>query len=131
MILSDLRRKSILIPQQNLHILTVRLFNCSLCVKMTNIFKYSQSQTFQKKILIDINKYTTKCYSYFSYELIGGVMVSMLTSSAVDWGSSPGRVKRKTRKLVFVASPEWSDMSTHGLLFQCASTIKTQLSVLV
>ena len=26
---------------------------------------------------------------------------------------------------------EWSDMSTHGLLFQCASTIKIQLSVLV
>ena len=26
---------------------------------------------------------------------------------------------------------EWSDMSTHGLLFQCASTIKIQPSVLV
>jgi len=26
---------------------------------------------------------------------------------------------------------EWSDMSTHGLLFQWASTIKIQLSMLV
>jgi len=26
---------------------------------------------------------------------------------------------------------EWSDMSIRGLLFQCASTIKIQLSVLV
>jgi hypothetical protein len=26
---------------------------------------------------------------------------------------------------------EWSDISTHGLLFQWASTIKIQLSVLV
>jgi hypothetical protein len=51
-------------------------------------------------------------------------------------------------KLVFVASPprkksrnwlarnqnnvsEWSDMSTRGLLFQGASTIKIQLSMLV
>ena len=33
---------------------------------------------------------------------IGGVMVSVLASSA---GSSPGRVKPKTIKLVFVASP--------------------------
>jgi hypothetical protein len=26
---------------------------------------------------------------------------------------------------------EWSDMSTRGMLFQCASTIKIQLSVLI
>jgi hypothetical protein len=26
---------------------------------------------------------------------------------------------------------EWSDMSTHGLLFQCASTMQIKLSVLV
>jgi hypothetical protein len=32
-------------------------------------------------------------------------MVSVLASSAVDRGSSPGRVKPKTIKLVFVASP--------------------------
>ena len=36
---------------------------------------------------------------------IGGVMVSVLASSVVDQGSSPGRVKPKTIKLVCVASP--------------------------
>ena len=65
---------------------------------------------------------------------IGGVMVSMLASSAADRGFEP-----KTIKLVFVASPlstqhegeradwlaqnqinvsEWRNMSTRGLLFQ-------------
>jgi hypothetical protein len=36
---------------------------------------------------------------------IGGVMVSMLTSSAVDRGFEPDRVKHKTIKLVCVAFP--------------------------
>ena len=36
---------------------------------------------------------------------IGGVMVSVLASSAVDRGFEPDRVKPKTIKLVFVASP--------------------------
>jgi hypothetical protein len=72
---------------------------------------------------------------------IDGEMVSVLASSAVDRGSSPGRAKPKTIKLVFFASPlfkhaalrreskDWlalnqnnvsqlSDMSTRGLLFQ-------------
>ena len=34
---------------------------------------------------------------------IGGIVVSMLASSAVDRGFEPGRVKPKTMKLVFVA----------------------------
>ena len=34
----------------------------------------------------------------------GGVMVSMLTSRAVDRGFKPGRVKPEIIKLVFVAS---------------------------
>ena len=76
-------------------------------------------------------------------------MVNVLASSA----SSPGRVKPKIMKLVFVGfSPkhaalrsknkdwlarnqnnvsEWGDMSTRGLLFQWASTMNIQLSVLV
>jgi hypothetical protein len=36
---------------------------------------------------------------------IAGVMVSVLASSTVDLGSSPGRVKPNAIKLVFVASP--------------------------
>ena len=35
---------------------------------------------------------------------ISGVMVSMLTSSAVDRGLSPGQIKLKTIVLVFPAS---------------------------
>ena len=34
---------------------------------------------------------------------IGGVLISVLASSAVDRGSSPDRVKPMTIKLVFVA----------------------------
>ena len=36
---------------------------------------------------------------------IGGVMVSVLASSAVDRGFDPRRVKPKTITMVFVASP--------------------------
>jgi hypothetical protein len=36
---------------------------------------------------------------------IGGVMVSVLASSAVNRGFEPVRVKPKTKKLVFAASP--------------------------
>jgi hypothetical protein len=84
---------------------------------------------------------------------IGGVMVSMLASSAVDRGFEPwsGQTKDyKTGICRFSAKhtalrrkskdwlarnqnnvSEWSDMSTRRLLFQWASTIKIQLSVLV
>jgi hypothetical protein len=67
---------------------------------------------------------------------ISGVMVSMLASD---------RVRPKTIKLVFAAGSkskdwftlnqdnvsEWSDTSTHRLLFQLASTIKILISLLV
>ena len=39
------------------------------------------------------------------WNCIGGVMVSVLASSAVDRGFEPGQVKPKTIKLVCVASP--------------------------
>ena len=91
--------------------------------------------------------------SSFYLNCISGVMISVLTLGAVDLGSSSGRVKPMTIKLVFVASPlsthaairskskdwlaenqdnvsECGDMSTHRLLFQRASSIKIQLSVL-
>ena len=72
----------------------------------------------------------------FNLNHIGGVMVSVLVSSVVDRGFEPCRAKPKTIKLVCVASPlstrknndwlirnqdnapEWSNMSTHGRLFQ-------------
>ena len=84
---------------------------------------------------------------------IGGVMVSVLTSSAVDRGFEPRSGQTKDYKIgicCFSAKhaalrrkrkewlgrnqnnvSEWGDISTRGLLFQWASTIKTQLSVLV
>ena len=80
-------------------------------------------------------------------------MVSVLASSAVDRGFEPRSGQTKDYKIgicCFFAkhaslrrkSKDWlawnqnnvsecSDMSTRGLLFQCASTIKIQLSVLV
>ena len=76
----------------------------------------------------------------FDWNRIGGVMVSELDSSEIACELSSGRVKPKTTKLVFPASPfkkaalrrksknwltqnqdnvsEWSDMSTCRLLFQ-------------
>jgi hypothetical protein len=87
------------------------------------------------------------------FNRIGGVMVSVLASSAVDRGFKPRSGQTKDYKIgicCFSAKhaalrrkskdwlarnqnnvSEWSDMSTRGLLFQGASTIKIQLSVLV
>jgi predicted LPLAT superfamily acyltransferase len=84
---------------------------------------------------------------------IGGVMVSVLASSAVDRGFEPrsGQTKDYAIGVCYFSAKhvalrrkskdwltrnqnnvsEWSDISTHGLLFQWASTIKIQLSVLV
>jgi hypothetical protein len=80
-------------------------------------------------------------------------MVSMLTLSAVYCGFEPwlGQTKdynigicsfsfkykalsRKSKDLLARNQnnvSEWGDMSIHGLLFQWASTIKIQLSVLI
>ena len=84
---------------------------------------------------------------------IGGVMVSMLASSAVDCVFEPwsGQTKEykigiccfSTKHAAFRRKSKdwlarnqdnvskWGDMSTRGLLFQWASTIKIQLSMLV
>jgi hypothetical protein len=80
-------------------------------------------------------------------------MVSMLTSRAVDHGFEPWSGQTKDYEIgIFCFSAkhaasrrkdkdwlarnqnnvsEWSDLSTRGLLFQWASTIKNHLSVLV
>ena len=84
---------------------------------------------------------------------IGGIMVSVLASSAVDRGFEPQSGQAKDYKIgicCFSAKhaalrrksndwlarnqnnvSEWSDISTCGLLFQWASAIQIQLSVLV
>jgi hypothetical protein len=80
-------------------------------------------------------------------------MVSMLSSSAVDHGFEPRSGQTKDYKIGICCFSvkhaaltrkskdwlaqnqnnvsKWSDMSTCGLLFQWASTMKIQLSVLV
>ena len=84
---------------------------------------------------------------------IGGVMVSMLASSAVDrgfetrsdqsedytidicWFSAKHATLRRKGKDWFARNQdtvsEWGNMSIRGLLFQWASTINIQPSVLV
>ena len=79
-----------------------------------------------------------------SYNRIGGVMVNMLASSAVHRGFETRSGQTKDYKIgicCFSAKDwlvqnqnnvsEWSNMSTSGLLFQWASTIKIQISMLV
>jgi hypothetical protein len=80
-------------------------------------------------------------------------MFSMLASNAVDRGFEPRSGQTKDYKIgIYCFSAkhaalrskskdwlariqnnvsEWSNMSIRGLLYQCASTIKIQLSVLV
>jgi hypothetical protein len=84
---------------------------------------------------------------------IGGVIVSVLASSAVYRGFEPrsgqtndykigiccfssmhAPLRRKSKDWLVRNqnnASEWSDISTHGLLFQLASTMKMQRSVLV
>ena len=84
---------------------------------------------------------------------IGGVMVSVLASSAVDRGFEPrpgqtkdynidiccfsanhGALSRQSQDWLCRNQDnvfEWGDMSIRGLLFEWASTIKIRLSVLV
>ena len=64
-------------------------------------------------------------YLYYTINLIGGVMVSMLTSSAVDHEFNPDHVKLNTIKLVFVASQlRWARNIKERAKFQWVSTIK-------
>ena len=80
-------------------------------------------------------------------------MVSVLASSVVDCGFEPLSGQTKDYKIAICCFSaihavlkiknkdwlawnqdnvsEWGGMSTHRLLFQCASTIKIQLSMLV
>jgi predicted LPLAT superfamily acyltransferase len=97
--------------------------------------------------------FTYYAYKFLISNCIGGAMVSVLALSAVDRGFEPWSGQTKDYKIcIFCFSAkhaalrrmskdwlarnqnnvsEWSDMSIHKLLFQLASTIKNQLSVLV
>jgi hypothetical protein len=99
-----------------------------------------------------VNSYSSRWTSYCNYS-IGGVMVSVLASSVVFSGFEPRSgqtidyqisiccfsakhvsLRRKSKDWLARNQnnvSEWSDMSIHEMLFQWASTIKIQLSVLV
>ena len=83
----------------NTHNVSVAIFIINSTLKCTkeNMLK---NQTNNKHIFV---------YFFYIYKplfnRIGGVIVSMLASIAVDRGFKPDRVKPKTIKLVFVASP--------------------------
>jgi hypothetical protein len=80
---------------------------------------------------------------------IGGRMVSVLALSVVDRGFEPRSGQTKDYKISICCCSalrrnskdwlaryqdnvsEWGDMSIRGLLFQCANSIKIQLSMLV
>ena len=107
----------------------------------------------QYRVLLG-NKFSKLNELFCNYKYcIDGVMFSMLASSAVDHGFEPrsGHIKDyemgiccffakhatlRRKSTDWLARnennvSEWSDMSTRGLLFQRASTIKIQISVLV
>ena len=131
---------------------------------------------FQKSVVICKRKYSQPCranikinmhniicfsmidiaeilFTHFWLDRIGGVMVIVLASSAIDCGFEPRSGQTKDYEIgicCFSAKhtalrrkskdwlarnqnnvSEWSDMHTHRLLFQWVSTIKIQLSVLV
>ena len=98
--------------------------------------------------------FTFSLYTNIWENHIGGVMVSVLASNAVDRGFEPRSGQTKDYKIQWYLLllrhhaalrrkskdwlarnqdnvSEWSDMSTRGLLFQWASTMKIQLSMLV
>jgi hypothetical protein len=110
-------------------------------------------EVYSISILISQDLNPASFYWYKIENRIGGVMVSMLASSAVDCGFEPRSGQTKDYKIgicCFSAKhtalmrkskdclvrnqdnvSEWGNMFIRGLLFQWASTIKIQLSVLV
>ena len=106
-------------------------------------------------ILISITIFISRMFTHHSNDRnrISGVMVSMLTSSAEDHGFQPRSGQTKDYKIGIICCfsakhaalrskskdwlarnqnnvSEWGDMSIRGLLFQWASAIQIQLSVL-
>ena len=104
-------------------------------------------------IFVKVLAYNTCIILYSIINRIGGIMVSMLALSAVNCGFEPrsGQTKDYKIGICFFSAKhaafrrkskdglarnqdnvsEWSNMSTRGLLFQWASTMKIQLGMLV
>ena len=142
--------------------LSAHIYICLYCYFQFNI-TYFWFSCRLIKLLLDHRKCSTfivsilnnKQYNSNSNQLnrIGGVMVSVLASSAVDRGFDPrsgqtkdyeigmccfsakhAALRRKSKDWLTRnqnSVSEWGDMSTRQLLFQWVSTIKMQLSVLI
>jgi hypothetical protein len=122
--------------------------------KSTYINHYNKHIYLHPKSCVAWNTFSKLNELFCSYKYcIGGIMVGVLASSAVDRGLEPRSGHTKDYKIgicCFSAKhtalrrkntywlarnqnnvSEWSDMSTRELLFQWVSTIKIQLGVLV
>ena len=132
-----------------------------ICIHITYHSQYDQTLELTTLVVIGTNYMCNQCISSlklwvrisFIENRIGGVMVNVLASSAVDRGFEPrsshtkdyktgiycffakhGALSRKSKDWLARNQnkvSEWSDMSTRGLLFQWASTTKIQLCVLI
>ena len=128
--------------QLNLHILVKNLQN-TVCVNIQHTSYFSLKCNFVCSVFV----FYPLCFIYINschvINLISGVMVSMLTSTRKDRGFEPRSGQTKDYKIdicCFSAKhaalrrkgkdwfarnqnnvSEWSDMSSRGLLFQCAS----------
>ena len=114
---------------------------------------FSVKATLKKTFKKNSNRIWKSCFynNMWLHNHIGGVMVSVFVSSAVERGFEPRSSQTKDYKICCFSAKhavlrskskdwlarnqnnvsEWSDMPTCGLLFQWASTIKIQLSMLV
>ena len=104
-------------------------------------------ENYKSKQVTDFIAWPSRCHDTIQYFLfflnrIGGVMVNVLASSAVDCGFEPRSGQTKDYEIgICCFSAEYArnqdnmferdNMSVRGLLFQWASTIKSQLSMLV
>ena len=150
--------RSITWPQ---HVNKGKLNKCTLNTSVDTIFCLTQRIAGHNNDLHRSMLKTGICWTHWILDIclvvlfncMGGVMVSVLASSAVDCGFKPwsgqtkdynigiccfsakhAALRRKSKDWLARNQDnvfEWGDMSIHGLSFQWAITIKIQLSVLV
>jgi len=86
-------------------------------------------------------------HNRYKYNRIGGVLVRVLSPRALDrvfepykktikmciccFSAKHSALRRKSKDWLARNESEWGDMSVSGMLFQWASTMQIQLSVLV
>ena len=82
---------------------TYRTFTNALCKELHSL-NLSMTDLKKTRSLLDLHVKNLVVYIFLcKINHISGVIVSLLGSIVVDYGSGPGQVKPKTIKLVFVA----------------------------